>query len=275
MNNKEPTLWFGVYGKKYIGKEPAFFDEKALPWVRTLKDIYPSLKESLLPLIHENSNDFTPYFDDRLQFPPNNWKTLHFLIWGWRSHAHLNKVPVMKVLAERIPGLISASLSMLEPHSRILPHFGDTNAIYRVHLGIKIPAGLPQCGFVVNGEARPWQEGEVLTFLDANTHEAFNESDERRYILTMDIIRPEFATRKKYVCIKILSILSLYQLESHTKIFSAIRSRVFGNKSGNAKPIPEWLIDMLLSPFMLVWFFFLPIYNALDFKNLFSGRKTE
>ncbi len=274
MNNKRPALWFGVYGKKYEGKEPAFFDEKNLPWIETLKEIYPRLKEGLLPLIHEDDNNFTPYFESRLQFPPNNWKTLHFYIWGWRSHAHLNKVPVMKELVKIIPDLISASFSLLEPHSRILPHSGDTNAIYRVHLGIKIPAGLPQCGFIVNGEARSWQEGEVLTFLDANTHEAFNESNERRYILTMDIVRPEFATKKKYVCIKILSILSLYRIEAHTKIFSTIQSIIFGGKSESAKPTPKLLINVLLSPFIFGWFFFLPVYNALDFKSLLRIKQT-
>lgn len=270
MSKTKPSLWFGVYGKKYEGPEPAFFDETELPWVDTLKEIYPTLKAEFLPLMNEENSDFAPYFEDRLQFPPKNWKTLHFYIWGKKAHGHLKQVPVMQELAKRIPGLITASLNVLEPHSRILPHFGDTNAVYRIHLGISVPAGLPECGFAVKKELRPWREGEVLVFLDANTHEAFNETDARRYILLLDIVRPEFESRKKYVCVKVLSILSLYFVEANTKIFTRILSVFFRAKPEGVKNVPEWAINILLSPFMCLWYFLLPVSNFIDFKGLLN-----
>lgn len=268
MSKTRPTLWFGVYGKRYQGSEPAFFDEADLPWVRTLKDLYPELKAGFMPLMREDNPDFTPYFEDRLQFPPRNWKTLHFYIWGKKSHAHLAQVPVMEKLADRIPGLITASLNVLEPHSRILPHYGDTNAVYRVHLGISIPAGLPECGFKVKDESRAWGEGEALVFLDANTHEAFNESDTRRYVLLLDIMRPEFASRKTFVCVKVLSILSLYFVEARSKIFTRMLSVFLKQKPGGVGSIPEWVINLLLLPFMGLWYFLLPLSNRWDLKRL-------
>lgn len=255
-------LWFGVYGREYEGTEPAFFDEAELPsWVNVLKESFPHIKEELSPLMQEGNKEMTPYFGEDLQFPPKNWKTIGLCFWGKKIHENLKRFPVTAGLFDKIPGLITVSFNLLEPHSRIKPHFGETNATFRVHLGIKIPAGLPQCGFVVNGEARAWREGELLVFLDANIHEAFNDMDEQRYVLLLDIMRPEFASRKKWVCVKALSILSFYYIDAYTRILSSWLTLERLRKT------PRWVIDLMLLPVQGIWWFWLPLQNWADFKR--------
>lgn len=258
------NLWFGVYRKPYQGNEPAFFDSASFSWESKIKDSYPEILEQLSWLI-SNDNEMTPYFDENLQFPPKNWKTISFCFWGMKIHENLKRFPAAARLLTQIPGLIACSLSLLEPHSVIKPHYGETNGVFRIHMGIKVPASLPDCGFRVNGEARAWQEGELLVFLDAYTHEAFNNSPEKRYILIMDIVRPEFIKNKKYLCVKSLSILTLYWLEAHTRILS----KIFGvTAQGKLKKISPWVIDfILLPPLLLAWSIWLPLHNMFGMKK--------
>ncbi len=263
MSETDNKLWYGVYGEEYLGDEPAFFDDINFEWAGFLKANYPLIKETLTPLMHENNTDFKSYFDENIQYPPLNWKTIGFYFWGKKNHQNAKRFPEIEQVFNRIPGLISASFNLLEPHSQIKPHFGDTNAVFRVHLGIKIPAGLPDCGFTVKGETKAWEEGNLLVFLDANVHEAFNHSDERRYILLLDIIRPEFAAQKKQVCVKVLSMLSLYFILSCIPAFAVFIYRY-------AQKIPNWLIDFILLPVILFWHIYLPIQQRINVKKIFQ-----
>lgn len=257
-------LWYGIYGHPYEGNEPAFFDEDTLPWVAVLKESFPAIRKELAPLMSDSCEELTPYFDENLQFPPRNWKTIGFSFWGKKIHENLERFPAVAALLDKIPGVITVSFNLLEPHSRIKAHYGETNGAFRVHLGIRIPAGLPECGFTVNGESRAWGEGEVLVFLDANMHEAFNDSDARRYILLMDVVRPEFMHRRNFICIKSLSVLTFYWLEAHTKVFG----RLFGITSQDKlKNIPRWVMDTMLLPIRLAWTVWLPLHNRFGARR--------
>lgn len=239
-------LWFGVYGRDYDRDEPAFFDESALPQSRILKDNYQIIRGVLEKLINNENNELVSYFDDSLQDPPKNWKTLGFYSWG-RKYDRLRKYPELEEILDKIPDLLTASFNMLEPNSRILPHFGETNATFRIHLGIDIPEGLPKCGFRVKDEARAWQEGELLIFLDANKHEAFNYTEKRRYILLLEVMRPEFAHMKTEVCVQSLAMLSLYFILSKIPFLSM---PWLAEVSGN---IPKSFQDVVIFPLKVLW----------------------
>lgn len=246
QQNSTHKLWYGVYGKEYVGPEPAFFDAQQFEWAKTLTSNYKVIVEELAPLMHEKNTDLKPYFDDDIQFPPKNWKTIGFYFWGRKNRKVCKRFPKTESILKQIPGLISASFNMLEPNSTIKPHFGDTDAVFRVHLGIQIPAGLPECGFTVKGESRAWENGKLLVFLDANVHEAFNRSSGKRYILLLDILRPEFADRKIAVCSKVLAMLSLYRVISWFPLLERIKA-------------PDWVINGLLVPFRLLWWMYLRV----------------
>jgi tetratricopeptide (TPR) repeat protein len=87
---------------------------------------------------------------------------------------------------------ISPSLyfSVLEPHSRIDPHRGITNARLIVHWPLIVP---PACGIRVGSQRRQWVPGTALIFDDMIEHEAWNDSDEIRVVLIADLWRPELS----------------------------------------------------------------------------------
>jgi aspartyl/asparaginyl beta-hydroxylase (cupin superfamily) len=84
----------------------------------------------------------------------------------------------------------SALFSVLQPHTRIPPHTGVTNARTIVHLGLIVPE---KCGFRVGGETREWHEGQAFAFDDTIEHEAWNDSDQLRAVLILDVWNPHIS----------------------------------------------------------------------------------
>lgn len=240
-------LWFGVFQREYSVDEPAFFEVGELPAATTIQTHYTAVREALAPLMATDNRDLEAYFDVDLQFPPHNWKTIGFCFWGRKNNANLARFPAVAQLIEQIPGLVTVSFNLLEPRSRILPHYGETNAVHRVHLGIKVPEQYDMCTFTVKEETRPWRDGELLIFLDANTHTAVNDSDERRYILLIDIMRPEFAHLKRRVCVQSLGMLSFYF------VLAKLPARPVAYLKANAHRLPRWVLRLAIAPFKLVW----------------------
>ncbi len=210
-------IWYSFYNRDgYVGSEPAFFDILDKDWKSTLEDGFDQIKKELLSLIADEES-MQPYFNQEMMTQAASWKTIPLSAWGITFKENIQKVPNTYKYLERIPGIVSASFNKLSPNAAIKPHFGDTNAIYRCHFGLIVPAALPECGFKVKAEERAWEEGEIFAFCDAHQHTAWNNSKEDRYILLFDVIRPEYIKQKKNVCYNVLSSLLLQSLAQKFK----------------------------------------------------------
>ena len=64
------------------------------------------------------------------------------------------------------------------------------NYVLRVHICLDIPTDKESCGLVVDGEVEHHKQGEILIFADSKSHKAFNNSEEERIVLIVDILRP-------------------------------------------------------------------------------------
>ena len=53
-----------------------------------------------------------------------------------------------------------------------------------------VPQNEKSCGIEVNGETYHWKEGQTVVFDDTFEHEAWNNSDEARVVLFIDVERP-------------------------------------------------------------------------------------
>ena len=257
MEQEKFELWYGFSGKPYAGPEPYFFDPENYPWAKHVKANWQVIRDELAVLFDGGEKGLLkPYFEDKLQYPPANWKTESFCYWGKKNHRMCRLFPKTYSILKGVPGLIGASVNLLEPGSKILPHFGDTNGIYRCHLGLQIPAGLPACGFKVGDEWRAWENGELLIFLDANTHEAQNLTGEKRYILLFDVVRPEFAARKYNLCTHVLAMLTLYWILNRYPALIKM-----------AEKWSQKTRESFLIPLQIIWWLYLPIQNT--FGGLF------
>ena len=202
---KQDKPWYEIFGGRYVGDEPFFFDSDEFVWTKILRENWQVVREEMEHLIESEPECLKPYFSTTLVHPPRQWKTVGFYFWKWRLHRNCKRCPQTVQILESIPYLVGGSLSILEPGANINPHQGDTNAQIKGHLALVIPASIPDCGFQVGPEIRAWEEGEMLLFCDAQRHTAWNHTQQRRLLLIVDVIRPQFTHQTNAICAHVLA----------------------------------------------------------------------
>ena len=181
---------------------------------------------------------------------PNAWKNIYFYNFLWKNHENCKKYPKTYSLLKSIPNFTFAEFTVLEPHSKILPHIGETNTTIRGHLGIDIPYPHPLMGICVENEERGWENGKVVLFSDSHIHHVWNNSDKRRFIIVFDVVKDEFADRKYWVCAQSLGALSIKWFDKHYGIF---------------KIFPKPALNLFHQLFSVMWYVYLPIQRTVSF----------
>ncbi len=204
-----PKLWFSIFDFSfdYKSTEPPFVDPGSFDWANDLEANAHFIREELTTYLAKKK--LQGYFNTSMVSKKNSWRTIALKTWSVELFKNQKEFPVTTQLINKYPQIISASFNLLESNSSILPHCGDTNAIYRCHLGLDIPAGLPDCGFRVKNETKAWENNKWLVFMDAYEHEAWNNSNKDRYIFLMDVLRDDFKPKKGLVCSTVLTSLFL------------------------------------------------------------------
>jgi len=118
------------------------------------------------------------------------WRMLHLRYFEQPIEQNCALCPRTAALLREIPGLISATFSILQPGARISPHRALFAGVLRYHLGLIVPARTDSCALRVGDEIRHWGEGSSLLFDDTRQHEAWNLTDEDRAVLLLDVKRP-------------------------------------------------------------------------------------
>ncbi len=188
-----------------------FFDDRHFPWFAELGAATADIRAELLALLNDPGDALKPYVRMESGIPDNLWSGLdHSLDWGamflWEygepNSQVIDRCPAtVKALgivpSAQIPGRApNVFFSILKPHTRIPPHTGVTNTRAIIHLPLVVPEG---CGFRVGGETRQWVEGRPFAFDDTIEHEAWNDSDELRAVLILDVWNPHLSEREREV----------------------------------------------------------------------------
>ena len=141
-----------------------------------------------------------------------SWDAFFFYRHGTRFESAQQRCPkTSKVLESidlcRIDGQSpEICFSVLQPGSRIEPHFGVTNARVVVHLPLRVPNG---CYLELTDVGRHfWKEGEPLVFDDTFEHSALNPSDKPRGILLMDAWHPNLSMVEREVFSNLIKAIS-------------------------------------------------------------------
>jgi hypothetical protein len=201
-------LWFSLFNKNaYKGAEPSFFAPEDYAFSKVICDNFEIISAELNDYLKQH--ELQGYFNTTMVTKANTWKTISLKTWDVEIYENQKHFPKTTAIIHSIPGLVSASFNLLEPKGHIIPHCGDTNGIFRCHLGLSIPGTLPECGFRVGSEWRNWENGKLLVFVDANNHEAINNTSQNRFIFLFDIIREEVLPQKRTICATVLTGLFL------------------------------------------------------------------
>ena len=182
--------------------EIEFHDRALFQGLETLEQATDSIRAEFDALIEAEAAEMVPYiqYPDRVPMRQwkelnnnRNWTAIHLLRNGQRIEANARHCPsTLAAIAQldqpQVPGASpNAMFSLLAPRTRIPPHTGVANTRLVCHLPLIVPAG---CGFRVGETTRDWRVGEAFVFDDTIEHEAWNDSDELRVVLIVDLWPP-------------------------------------------------------------------------------------
>jgi len=160
-----------------------FYDTSCFPFTKKLED-----KWSLVLAEFNNLKSRTiPYPETDLYM--GEWDVLPFVFFGEIFIDNCKKCPHTWDLLGEIPGLRTASYSILGPSTEITPHTGFTKKVIRCHLALEVPHG---CAIIVGDVPKRWEEGKCLVFDDTTEHYAYNKSDKDRVVLIIDVDREKY-----------------------------------------------------------------------------------
>lgn len=169
-----------------LAPRPGFYDPADFPELLELRDRWEAIREELLENAARVVEIPSPQYE--LMSPGSTWRKLQLYAWGLPVKRNLETLPATATLIQRVPKLMQAAFYVLGPRSHLLPHEGVTGMVLRCHIGIVCPEG---CDLRIASETRQERDGGILVFDDTLEHEAWNRSDRTRYVLHLDVFRPE------------------------------------------------------------------------------------
>lgn len=199
--------FINIGNKKYNGRLDAFYEN--IPY----SDLLITLTQNTAVFLNElkNFENFKHTQSEKffLLYREKGWNTTMLYSYGFKYVNNCRNFPDTISLLQPYQNILTIYFSTLESGTVIKPHFGDTDATYRIHLGLDIPAPLPDCGIEVGGIQKSWETGKTLIFNDAHFHSAWNLSTRKRTVLIIDVIRPEFLKRKQYISAGVLGAMGI------------------------------------------------------------------
>lgn len=187
-----------VYFRASNGEHrPAFYDIDAIkPELRTLDENFATIRAELdalltdkqsIPRYHEVSARETPI--SGVVDPDKDWRIFVLHCPAGIPRKNQAKCPRTAELTGKIPGLVQAFFSILDPGKSIPAHSGPYLGYLRYHLAVRVPKNNPP-KMRVKDEVHQWEEGKSIVFDDSHDHEVYNKSDGTRVVLIVDFMRP-------------------------------------------------------------------------------------
>ena len=170
-----------------------FLDPDNFEWTTNLEQNWRIIQQELDQVLRHK--EYIPRFQDISEdqksiSKDDDWRTFFLYGFGYKAKINCSKCPETTRLIESIPGMTTAFFSILNPGKHIPEHRGVFKGFLRYHLALKVPKEAEKCRIRVDGETAHWQEGKGILFDDTYPHEVWNDTDETRVVLLLDIIRP-------------------------------------------------------------------------------------
>lgn len=195
------NAWFA---KESLIGDDVILDPSVLPSLNELAQNWETVRDELWPLIVDRKD--IPAFgkispDHRRIASSGHWKSFFFGGYGLKLEANRAKCPQTAAMLDRIPGLIVAFFSIMEPGTEVPRHRGLTKAWLNCHLPLVVPQE-GRCEMQVSDETVSWRPGEWLIFDETNPHQVSNRTNEVRVVLFLQVMRP--MTRKGTIAARAL-----------------------------------------------------------------------
>jgi ornithine lipid ester-linked acyl 2-hydroxylase len=180
-------------GRRSLVGDATFFPLERFPWTAHIEQNWTVIREEVERLLddHEYLPNFQDISKDQIEITDDDrWKTLFLYGYGFTAELGVQLMPQTAALMREIPGMTTAMISILSPRKHILDHRGPYKGVLRYHLGLIVPEDAQSCRIRVGDDIRHWEEGRSLIFDDTFNHEVWNDTDETRVVLFVDVLRP-------------------------------------------------------------------------------------
>jgi beta-hydroxylase len=180
-------------GRRSLVGDTTFFANDRFPWIAEIEANWQTIREELEGVLEDREAlpNFQDISKDQIEITDDDrWKTLFLYGYGFEAKLGVELCPRTAELMRRIPGMTTAMFSILSPRKHILDHRGPYKGVLRYHLGLIVPRDAPACRIRVGEDVRHWQEGKSMVFDDTYNHEVWNDTDETRVVLFVDVLRP-------------------------------------------------------------------------------------
>jgi beta-hydroxylase len=180
-------------GKRSLVGDATFFPLERFPWVKHIEDNWMVIREEAEKLLEVQGDlaNFQDISKDQIEITDDDrWKTFFIYGYGFEAKLGVQMCPRTAALMREIPGMKTAMISILSPRKHILDHRGPYKGVLRYHLGLIVPKDAEACRIRVGDDFRHWEEGKSLIFDDTFNHEVWNDTDETRVVLFVDVMRP-------------------------------------------------------------------------------------
>jgi len=161
--------------------------------VPTNTEVLQVIREELETVLEDHADlaNFQDISKDQLEITDDDrWKTFFLYGYGFKAKLGIQMCPRTAASMEQVPGMTTAMFSILSPRKHILDHRGPYKGVLRYHLGLIVPREAEACRIRVGEDIRHWEEGKSMIFDDTFNHEVWNDTDETRVVLFVDVLRP-------------------------------------------------------------------------------------
>jgi aspartyl/asparaginyl beta-hydroxylase (cupin superfamily) len=191
--------------------EIEFHDRGNFPFLSELEAATDAIRAEFEQLIAAEAAEIVPY----IQYPDHvplmqwkelnasdKWQAIHLLKNGDKVESNARHCPKTMAILEGIPqprirgASPNAMFSLLAPQTHIPPHTGVANTRLVCHLPLIVP---PDCGFRCGDSRREWTLGEAFVFDDTIEHEAWNDSNQLRVVLILDLWAPALTDAERAI----------------------------------------------------------------------------
>lgn len=179
-------------GSKSLVGEATFFPNDRFPWIAEVEASWTTIRDELERVLEDREGlpNFQDISKDQIEITDDDrWKTLFLYGYGFEAKLGVELCPRTAALMRQIPGMTTAMFSILSPRKHILDHRGPYKGVLRYHLGLIVPRDARACRIRVGEDIRHWEEGESMVFDDTYNHEVWNDTDETRVVLFVDVLR--------------------------------------------------------------------------------------
>jgi aspartyl/asparaginyl beta-hydroxylase (cupin superfamily) len=180
-------------GRRSLVGDATFFPPERFSWVAHIEENTMVIREELERVLddHDGLPNFQDISKDQIEITDDDrWKTYFLYGYGFKAKLGVEMCPRTAALMEHIPGMKTAMFSILSPRKHILDHRGPYKGVLRYHLGLIVPQAAEDCRIRVGEDIRHWEEGRSMIFDDTFNHEVWNDTDETRVVLFVDVLRP-------------------------------------------------------------------------------------